>query len=120
MNQDQAMPEHDTIVLRRWRSRMRTGDREAYRGYIGDTGVADYRATPGNLGCQMLMRDLGDGHTEVTTLSWWTSIEAIKGFAGEDFERSRYYPEDDRFLVEKPDFVEHHSVVVDDSRLTGG
>lgn len=61
----------------------------------------------------MLLRDLGDGTTEVVTLSWWTSIEAIKAFAGEDHERARYYPEDDRYLLEKPEGVEHSDVVID-------
>jgi heme-degrading monooxygenase HmoA len=61
----------------------------------------------GNLGFQMLLRDLGDGTTEVVTLSWWTAIEAIKAFAGEDHKRARYYPEDDRYLLEKPEGVEH-------------
>jgi hypothetical protein len=42
-----------------------------------------------------------------------TSIEAIKAFAGEDHERARYYPEDDRYLLEKPEGVEHSDVVID-------
>lgn len=61
----------------------------------------------------MLLRDLGDGTTEVVTLSGWTSIEAIKAFAGEDHERARHYPEDDRYLLEKPEGVEHSDVVID-------
>ncbi len=67
-------------ILRRWKSRIRTADREAYTDYVARTGGGDYRSTPGNLGFQMLLRDLGDGTTEVTTLSWWTSIDAIKAF----------------------------------------
>lgn len=82
---------------------------------VRSSGVADYGTTPGNLGFQMLLRDLRDGTTEVVTLSWWTSIEAIKAFAGEDHERARYYPEDDRFLLEKPEVVEHSDVVIDGS-----
>ena len=75
------------------------------------TGLEEYRATPGNLGCQMLLRPLGDGSTEVTTLSWWRSMEAIRGFAGDDAERAVYYPEDERFLLERPLTVEHHRVL---------
>jgi heme-degrading monooxygenase HmoA len=61
----------------------------------------------------MLLRECGDGLTEVTTLSWWRSMDAIRAFAGIDVEIARYYPLDDRFLIEKPKFVEHHIVVVD-------
>ena len=99
------------IVLRCWSSRISTGDEEAYAAYIAGTGLKDYRATPGNLGCQMLMRRLDDGSTMVSTLSWWSSMEAIHAFAGDDVRTARYYPEDDQFLLEKPEHVEHFRVV---------
>jgi hypothetical protein len=98
-------------ILRRWTGRIRTADADAYVRYIEETGLAEYRRTPGNLGCQMLLRDLGGGITEVTTLSWWRSMDAIRGFAGPHAHIPRYYPEDDRFLVERTDRVEHHRVV---------
>jgi heme-degrading monooxygenase HmoA len=99
------------IILRRWSSRIRSADEAEYAAYIAATGLQDYRLTPGNLGCQMLMRALGDGTTEVTTLSWWESMTAITAFAGDDPEVARYYPEDDRFLLAKPERVEHHRLV---------
>lgn len=67
----------------------------------------------------MLMRSLGDGTTEVTTLSWWESLDCIKAFAGDDLEMARYYPEDDRFLLEKPLKVEHHRVVGEVAKAPG-
>lgn len=99
------------IILRRWAARIRTADEAAYVDYIAGTGIEDYRATPGNLGAQMLLRTLGDGTSEVTTLSWWSSLDAIRAFAGEAIEVARYYPDDDRFLLEKPEKVEHHRIV---------
>jgi len=103
----------EKVILRRWASRIRTGDREAYTNYVSRTGVGDYGATRGNLGFQMLLRDMDNGTTEVTTLSWWISIDAIQAFAGADYDRARYYPEDDRYLLEKPESVEHSLVVID-------
>lgn len=105
------MPHAKRSILRRWSSRIRTEDRDAYVAYIAGTGIPDYTATPGNLGCEMLARDLGDGTTEVTTLSWWPSMGSIRAFAGEDADQARYYPQDDRFLLDKPASVEHHDVV---------
>jgi heme-degrading monooxygenase HmoA len=99
------------LILRRWAGLIRTTDRDAYAAYIAGTGGADYSSTPGNRGYQMTMRDLGDGTTEVVTLSWWTSLDAIRAFAGEEIERARYYPDDDRYLLSRPDNVEHHLVV---------
>lgn len=78
--------------------------------YVLKTGGEDYTNTPGNLGFQILLKDLGDGTTEVSTLSWWPSMDAIRAFAKDDPEIARYYPEDDRFLVARPRHVEHHEV----------
>ena len=98
------------MIFRRWRGRIRTADRDEYVAYIRATGLEDYGQTPGNRGYQMLTRDLGDGTTEVVTTSWWDSMDAIRAFAGDQPELARYYPEDDRFLVERPEHVEHSLV----------
>jgi heme-degrading monooxygenase HmoA len=72
--------------------------------------MAAYRGTPGNVDAQMWTRDLGDGRTEVVTLSWWESIEVIQGFAGSDISRAVFYPEDDEFLIGREDTVAHYTV----------
>ena len=99
------------MIARIWRGRVRTEDRAAYVDYIERTGLAEYRGTAGNEGAWMLARDLGNGRTEVQTLSWWESAEAIRGFAGDDIERAVYYPEDDEYLIDREDTVTHHHVV---------
>ncbi len=99
-----------TVVLRKWTGHIRTADQDAYGSYVARTGGKDYSQTPGNLGFQILMRPLDDGTSEVTTLSWWESMEAVRGFAGAEPELARYYPEDDQFLLDRPRHVEHHQV----------
>jgi heme-degrading monooxygenase HmoA len=108
----------ETVIARRWASIIRTQDKAAYTDYVRHTGISDYGATDGNLGFQMMLRDLGHGTTEVVIISWWASIDAIRAFAGEDYQRARYYPEDDRYLLEKPDRVEHGDVVIDGLALS--
>ena len=98
------------MILRRWRGAVRAEDAERYLIHQAETGVGDYRATPGNLGVLVLSRPLGD-LVEVVTLSFWESMDAVRAFAGEDPEQARYYPGDDEFLVEKDARVEHHDVV---------
>ena len=98
------------MILRKWSGRIRTADRAAYLDYVLETGAGDYAMTPGNLGFQVLTRDLGEGITEVSTLSWWESMDSVRAFAGPDPLLARYYPDDDRFLVERPEHVEHHRV----------
>src|SRR6185503_14252303 len=88
-----------SVILRKWTGRIRTPQQDEYVAYIAGTGLEDYAKTPGNLGFQMLLRELGNGETEVTTISWWESMDAIRAFAGATPELARYYPEDDRYLV---------------------
>ena len=107
---DGCMTSHDTVV-RMWRGAVRTEDRDDYVEYIERTGLREYRATPGNLDAWMLARDLGGGLTEIVTVSRWETMEAITGFAGNDIERAVFYPEDDRFLVERDVTVRHYSQV---------
>ncbi|WP_106315217.1 antibiotic biosynthesis monooxygenase family protein [Actinoplanes italicus] len=99
------------MIARMWRGWVATDRVAEYVAYIERTGLAGYRATPGNLGAQMWTRDLGDGRAEVTTLSWWESLEVIRGFAGDDIGRAVFYPEDDDFLLDRETTVTHHEVV---------
>jgi heme-degrading monooxygenase HmoA len=100
----------DRMIARMWRGWVRTERAAAYVDYIAGTGLAEYRGTAGNLGAQMLTRDLGDGRTEVVTLSWWESLDSIRGFAGDDVSVAVFYPEDDDYLVDRETTVTHFEV----------
>jgi heme-degrading monooxygenase HmoA len=76
---------------------------------MGQTGLAEYEATPGNRGAWMLRRDLDD-RTEFVMFTLWETIDAVKAFAGEDHERAVFYPEDDRFLIERDLDATHYEV----------
>jgi heme-degrading monooxygenase HmoA len=98
------------MVARQWRGAVRAEDADAYAEYIRGTGMAAYAATPGNRGAWMLRRDLGE-LTEIVTFSLWESMDAVRAFAGEDPERAVFYPEDERYLVERDLTVTHYDVV---------
>ncbi len=97
------------MIARTWRGAVRAEDAEAYADYIRRTGLAAYAVTPGNLGAWLMYRIEGD-RAEVETISLWESMDAIHGFAGEDVEHAVFYPEDDRFLVDR-DLTAHHWAV---------
>ena len=101
------------MIARMWRGWVRTENRDTYVAYIEETGMAEYRRTAGNLGAHMLTRNLDDGRTEIVTLSFWESREVISGFAGDDISRAVFYPEDDRYLVDREVSVTHYEVVRD-------
>ena len=98
------------MIARIWRGAVRRDDADAYADYIANTGMAEYRSTPGNQGAWMLRRD--DGHrTESITFSLWDSPDSIRAFAGDDIDQAVFYPEDDRFLIERDRTVRHYEVV---------
>ncbi|HET9141659.1 hypothetical protein [Actinophytocola sp.] len=98
------------MILRTWRGWVETARVAEYARYVERTGLRAYRAVRGNRGCQFVARELGDGRSEVITLSWWDSLDVIREFAGEDISVARFYPEDDEFLVDRETFVVHHVV----------
>ena len=98
------------MIARTWHGRVPAAKAEAYHGYLLRTGIADYRATPGNRGVLVQRRVEGDvAHFTLTTL--WDSLDSIRAFAGEDHERARYYPEDDDYLLEREAWVAHGEVL---------
>jgi heme-degrading monooxygenase HmoA len=97
------------MIARIWRGAVATADADAYADYIDETGLAAYKNTPGNRGAWMLRRDIDD-QTEFLTFSLWESMDAVKAFAGEDPEVAVFYPEDDRYLVERDLTVTHYDV----------
>ena len=61
-------------------------------------------------GPNVLRRREGDVvHYDLITL--WDSWASIRAFAGEDVTVARYYPEDERFLLELEPTVTHYEVV---------
>jgi heme-degrading monooxygenase HmoA len=98
------------MIARISRGVTREGDVEAYHAYLAGTGLAEYRSTPGNRGVHVLVKREGD-RAEWLLLTLWDSWEAVKRFAGEDIDAAVFYPEDDRFLLERGERVEHFEVV---------
>jgi heme-degrading monooxygenase HmoA len=98
------------MIARIWRGVVRRPDADRYAGYIRETGFEEYARTEGNLGAWMLRRDDGE-RTEFITFSLWESAQSIRAFAGDDIEAAVYYPEDDRYLIERDATVRHFEVV---------
>jgi len=97
------------VIARIWRGAVRNQDADEYAAYVRATGVEQYRSTPGNLGAWILNRQIGD-RTEILTFSLWEDMDAVKAFAGDEPSLAVYYPEDDRFLVERSSTVDHYQV----------
>jgi len=99
------------MVARIWRGRTRPGMGKAYRSYLDQTGLKDYKATEGFKDVLVLTREIGDA-TEYVLITLWDTTEAVRRFAGPEPERAVYYPEDDRYFreEERTPYVLHYEV----------
>jgi heme-degrading monooxygenase HmoA len=101
------------MIARVWRGAVAAADGDAYADYLEETGVADYQATPGNRGVQVLRREVED-RTEFVLVTLGDSTEAIAAFAGDDIDAAVYYDKDDRYLLEREPRVAHYTVTTFD------
>ena len=97
------------MIARTWRGATRAEDAERYADYIRRTGLVEYAATPGSRGAFVLHR-VEDSRAYFLVVSLWDSLDDIRAFAGDDISRAVFYPEDDRYLVERELVAEHWQV----------
>lgn len=98
------------MVVRMWHGRVPTTKAKAYREFLNKRAIPDYQSTPGNISVDILEREDGEV-THFITMTFWENMNMIRGFAGEDVERAKYYPEDKDFLLEFEPTVVHYEVV---------
>jgi heme-degrading monooxygenase HmoA len=98
------------MIARIWRGRTSESDQDTYFEYLQATGLKDYASIPGNRGVWVLRR-VYEGKAEFTLISLWDSWDALKSFAGPEYEKAVYYPEDKKFLLELEPHVTHYEVL---------
>ena len=97
------------MIARMWHGITPLEKADKYTEFLNARAIPDYRSTPGNLSVFILRRDEGD-QTHFITLTFWESLERIRGFAGEEVDRAKYYPEDREFLLGFEPKVQHWEV----------
>jgi len=87
---------------------------DEYFEYLKKTGLKEYESTEGNRGVYVFRRVEND-RAVFLLMSLWDSYDAIKKFAGPDFEKAVYYPEDKNFLLELEPNVVHYEILAQPS-----
>jgi len=95
------------MITRIWHGKTKKEDADIYLQYVIDTGIKDYLKSEGNLNVQIWQMDEED-ITHILTVTNWNDLDSIKGFAGNDFEKAKYYPEDETYLLELEEKVKHY------------
>ena len=97
------------MIARIWRGITLKDKADDYLAYLHETGLRDYAKTHGNRGVTILRRNQGE-HCEIMLISLWESMDAVRAFAGENPDRSVYYPEDEHFLLQMEPLVRHYDI----------
>lgn len=106
------------MIARIWRGMVATADADTYADYMLETGVPGYTGTAGNQGVYMLRRAT-DAGSEFLMVSLWDSMDHVRAFAGDDAEQAVFYPDDDRFLIDRDLRVRHYEVVAQGGDVAG-
>jgi len=91
------------VIARVWRGATRATDAEAYAAYVG-------RCLEGERA--VVLQRVDGERAEIETIIFFDSLDDVRAFAGDDVERARFYPDDDRYLVDREPTVRHFDVPV--------
>ena len=97
------------MIARIWHGKTSLSKSEEYKQFVLDVAVKDYKSVEGLMGLEFLHR-IEDEEAHFTMITFWSSLESIKKFAGADYEKAKYYPEDIEFLLEFEKHVKHYDV----------
>lgn len=96
----------ENVITRIWHGKTRIEHADEYMEYLKISGIKDYKSIAGNLSVEILRRKENDV-CHFWTVTKWNSIESIKLFAGDQYVKARYYPDDIQYLIEFEENVIH-------------
>jgi len=101
------------MISRVWTARAAAADMPAYRAHLERTVFPVLRDIAGYEGAQLMTR-ADAGEIEVLVVTWWTSLDAIRAFAGRDVERAVVDEAVRPLLSTWDDRVRHYEVALTD------
>jgi heme-degrading monooxygenase HmoA len=107
------------MILRSWSARATPAGARAYVAHVRRRVLPALRRLPGHHGALVLRRQRA-GEVEITVLTLWRSLAAVRKFAGRNVARAVVEP-DARALLRRFDTrVVHFDVMLSSSRPKGG
>jgi len=100
------------VIARIWHGWTAPESADAYEDFLRTTMFPSMHRLPGFLGVDLLRRDL-DGEVAFITISRFDSLEAVRAFAGDDYERAVIEPEARALLSRSDERSEHYEIVLD-------
>jgi hypothetical protein len=100
------------MIARIWHGWAPPATADDYQRHYESEVTGHLRGVGGFRGARLLRQD-GGREVMFTSITFFTGIDAIRGFAGEDYERAVVEEAARRTLSRWDDRVSHHEVAVD-------
>jgi hypothetical protein len=99
------------MIGRLWRGWTTPDNADAYLEHLRGATVPALGEIPGHQGACVLRRD-GDGEVEFVVLTLWSSLGAVRAFAGEHYDIAVIPPEAKALLTRFEAQAQHYDAVV--------
>ena len=103
------------MIVRVWRARATREKAPAYREHLETAVFPVLKDIDGFVSAQLLERPAGE-QIELTVESRWTSMAAVRSFAGDAFEKAVVAPAARQILSWVDERVTHHEVTTECKR----
>ena len=100
------------MITRMWRGWTRSTEADRYEQHYRSEVLAALRHVPGFRGARLLRRTVGE-ETEFVSLTFFDSLDAIRGFAGPDYETAVVAEEARKVLIRFDARVRHYETAVE-------
>ena len=100
------------MIARLWRGWTSRENADAYERFLREQMFPSMQSVPGFRGVELLRRDAGD-EIAFMTISRFDSYNAVRAFAGENFEQAVIEPEARTLLSRADERSEHFDVAIE-------
>lgn len=97
------------MIARIWHGKTGKSKFAEYSGFLIRVAIPDYEKTKGFRGL-VFLRNIVEDEAHFNLITYWDNLDVIRNFAGQDFEKAKYYPEDYEYLLEFEEKVRHFEV----------
>jgi heme-degrading monooxygenase HmoA len=100
------------VIARIWHGWTAPENADPYEEFLRTTMFPSIHDVDGFRGADLLRRD-GDGEVAFITITRFESLDAVKRFAGDDYQRAVVEPEARRLLSRFDERSAHYELVID-------
>jgi antibiotic biosynthesis monooxygenase (ABM) superfamily enzyme len=101
------------VIARVWRGWTSRENAEPYERFLREHMFPSIHRVPGFLGAELLRRDAGD-EIAFMTITRFDSLDAVRAFAGDNYEQAVIEPEARALLARHDERSEHFELLIGD------